>query len=97
MKKFLFADDDAAIQDVVELILEDEYDVIRCTNREELLNDGSPIPDLFLIDKQLGGINGLDICRILKTHPETMNIPLILISASPGIVSGSKTSLALTM
>lgn len=44
-----------------------------------------PIPDLFLIDKQLGGNNGLDICRILKAHPDTMNIPLILISASPDI------------
>ena len=90
MKKILFADDDAALQDVVSLMFENEYEIISCTNATGLLKRPSLIPDLFLIDKQLGGINGLDICRLLKEQPETMNIPVILISASPNIVSEAR-------
>ncbi len=85
MKKIIFADDDAAIQDVVSLIFEDEYEIVSCTNGDSLLKRSLLVPDLFLIDKQLGSNNGLDICRILKARPETKNIPVILISASPDI------------
>jgi CheY-like chemotaxis protein len=37
MKKIIFADDDAAIQDVVSLIFEDEYEVVCCMNGDSLL------------------------------------------------------------
>lgn len=90
MKRIIFADDDAAIQDVVSLIFEDEYEIVSCMNGDSLLKHTPPIPDLFLIDKQLGSVNGLDICRILKASPETKNIPVILISASPDIVAEAR-------
>ena len=64
MKKILFADDDAAILDVVSLIFEDEYEIVTCMNGDLLLKTNPLIPDLFLIDKQLGGTNGLDICSV---------------------------------
>ena len=38
-----------------------------------------------MIDKQLSGVDGLDICRFLKSQPETKDIPVIIISASPNI------------
>jgi len=38
-------------------------------------------PDLILLDVRLGGISGIDVCRRLKAREETMNIPVILISA----------------
>ena len=84
MKKILFADDDVAIQDVVSLIFKDEYEIVTCLNGDSVLRP-TFIPDLFLIDKQLSGINGLDICRLLKARSETKNVPVILISASPDI------------
>jgi CheY-like chemotaxis protein len=36
-------------------------------------------------DKQLSGSTVLDICRYLKSHNETKDIPVIMISASPDI------------
>ena len=48
------------------------------------------LPDLFLIDKQLSGYDGLDICRHLKNQAHTKNIPVIMISASPNIGALSK-------
>jgi CheY-like chemotaxis protein len=90
MKKILFADDDSAIQDVMSLMFEDEYEVVSCMNGDSLLKSISVMPDLFLIDKQLAGANGLDICQFLKMQPETMNIPVIIISASPDIAGEAR-------
>ena len=46
--------------------------------------------DLFLIDKLLSGINGLDICRHLKSQESTKHILVVMISASPGIAIQSQ-------
>ena len=39
------------------------------------------IPDLILLDIRLKGIDGLEVCRRLKSQEKTRNIPIILISA----------------
>ncbi|SFB73777.1 Response regulator receiver domain-containing protein [Flexibacter flexilis DSM 6793] len=38
-------------------------------------------PDLILLDINLPGMNGFEICKILKADPETQDIPIIFISA----------------
>ncbi|MBU8871299.1 MAG: response regulator, partial [Gemmatimonadales bacterium] len=38
-------------------------------------------PDLILLDVKLPGIMGVEICRLLKSDPETKNIPVIFLSA----------------
>jgi diguanylate cyclase (GGDEF)-like protein len=38
------------------------------------------IPDLILLDVVLPDITGHDVCRLLRASPETMNIPLIMIT-----------------
>jgi DNA-binding response OmpR family regulator len=38
-------------------------------------------PELILIDIMLPGMNGLDVCRKVKNHPDLKHIPVILISA----------------
>jgi CheY-like chemotaxis protein len=86
MKKIIFADDDPSIQDVVNLIFEDQYEVTTFSRGEPLMNSEFEIPDLFLVDKQLpGGFDGLDICRFLKSQEKTKHVPVILISASPNL------------
>jgi CheY-like chemotaxis protein len=85
MKKIIFADDDPTIQDVISLILEDNYEVTVYSTGDPLLKNDLVVPDLFLLDKQLSGIDGLDICRFLKSQERTKNIPVIMISAAPNI------------
>ena len=41
------------------------------------------IPDLFVIDKQLSGVDGLDLCKHLKSWPPTSHLPVIILSATP--------------
>ncbi len=38
-------------------------------------------PDLVILDVMLPGENGLDVCRKIKSNPETKNIPVIILSA----------------
>jgi phosphate regulon transcriptional regulator PhoB len=38
-------------------------------------------PDMLILDLMLPGLNGLDICRILRSKPETEAIPIIMLTA----------------
>jgi CheY-like chemotaxis protein len=84
--KILVADDDAGIRDVFRIILEKAgYQVELKENGRDLLEDKFSLPDIFLIDKLLSGLDGLDICTHLKSLKKTRNVPVIMISASPNI------------
>ncbi len=39
--------------------------------------------DLFLIDINLPGMNGLELCRRLKERPETKSVPAVFITGDP--------------
>jgi len=38
-------------------------------------------PDLVILDIMLPGMNGLDVCRKMKSNPELKNIPVVILSA----------------
>lgn len=39
------------------------------------------IPDLILLDVKLGDMSGLDVCRSLKLHEATSDVPIMMVSA----------------
>lgn len=41
----------------------------------------SSVPDLIILDLMLPGIDGLELCRILKKEPQTALIPIIMLTA----------------
>jgi|SRR5205809_4799964 DNA-binding response OmpR family regulator len=94
-KLICIIEDDEGIQDVLRIILQ------RAGYRTRIFSDGRPImeknynvPDLFLIDKQLPDMDGLDICRQLKKDHATSSIPVVIMSAYPNIRQLSKDSAA---
>ena len=48
-------------------------DVARLVNEER--------PDLIVLDWMLPGISGIEVCRLLRTRPETRDIPIIMLTA----------------
>ena len=51
-------------------------------------------PDIILLDLMLPGIQGLDVCRIIKSDQETKEIPIIMVTAlgqEEDIVKGLET------
>jgi len=84
MRRILAVDDDKDILEVLQYILEESgYEV-------DVLADGRYLfdrikanaPDLILLDIMLGGLDGRELCKNVKTGRETQNIPVILTSAS---------------
>lgn len=85
-QKILIADDDESIRDIFNIILAKAgYDIEIKEDANEIFKNNFKIPDLFLIDKLLSGVDGLDVCRHLKNNPATINIPVVMVSASPDI------------
>lgn len=83
-KKILAVDDDPDIVEVIKIILEEEgYEVSTLTSGINILNIISTTrPDLILLDVMLGGMDGREICKSIKSHSIFKFIPVVMISAS---------------
>jgi two-component system phosphate regulon response regulator PhoB len=73
-------------EDILELV---EYNLTRqgfristaATGEEAVSIARSQLPDLVVLDLMLPGVDGLDVCRILKHDPLTANVPIIMLTA----------------
>ena len=82
--KVILIEDDPGIREALQVVLDRAgYEAIIYPDGVAILEGNFPLPDVFIIDKQLSGIDGLDICRYLKNREETKHIPVIMTSASP--------------
>lgn len=85
-KTILLIDDDAGIRNMLSIVLNRAGYDVQAEPDDTFMNTGdSTFPDLYLIDRQLGEINGLDICTRLKASALTNKIPVLMLSASTDI------------
>ncbi|MCX2477634.1 response regulator [Pedobacter sp. MC2016-15] len=90
MKKIFIADDDEAIVDATSMMLEMAgYEVRHTLNGATVRQDIQVRPDLVLLDIWMSGIDGRDVCRSLKADPETLDIPVLMISAGREIMESA--------
>lgn len=81
-KRILIIDDEPAIVDVLQLMLEDAgYTVEIQTDGHAAEQLAEPLPDLLFLDIRISGTNGGALCRHLKSQPTTQHLPIILLSA----------------
>ena len=83
-KELIFAvEDETHIQQLIKYNLESSgYRVIPFESGEDLLKEvKGTIPDLFILDIMLPGVDGLEICRQLRQNPRTKSIPIIMLTA----------------
>ncbi|AKS12868.1 MtrAB system response regulator MtrA [Corynebacterium pseudotuberculosis] len=84
-QKILVIDDDPAISEMLTIVLEAEgFNTVAVTdgalavetfNREE--------PDLVLLDLMLPGMNGIDICRLIR---QNSTVPIVMLTAKTDTV-----------
>lgn len=84
MPKILLVDD-------VELFLELErsylsgcgYDVITAASGEEALSRLDKVaPDVLLLDFYMPGINGDEVCRVIRRNPHWQDLPVLMVTAA---------------
>ena len=82
-KKILVVEDDEDILELIRYNLSREgYEVGCVTCGEEAIKAADELmPDLVLLDLMLPGADGFEVCRRLKSRPETGRIPIIMLTA----------------
>lgn len=94
MAKILVIDDDKYILEVVETILTNEgYNIETISDWPEVFGKIKLYkPDLIILDIFISGSDGRVICKELKKSKTTVNIPVILFSASNRLEAYTKDS-----
>jgi len=67
---------------IVETLDQYGFDLLTAQNGEEALFHATQYhPDLILLDIRMPGMDGLEVCKQLKSDPSTSNIPIIFLTA----------------
>ena len=78
----LIVDDEPANVYLLELMLEDKYDLMTADSGKDALKLAEEkMPDLILLDIMMPNMDGLEVCEILSENEATKDIPVILVSA----------------
>jgi CheY-like chemotaxis protein len=83
-KKIYVAEDELDILFALNIMLENAgYDVLLSHCGSPMMQENIPATDLFILDKRMPDVDGIQVCQHLKSKPSTKNIPVIMISAAP--------------
>ncbi len=82
-KKILIVEDEKDILQLVKLYLDKEgyRTVTAATGSEGLRQARAEKPDLVVLDLMLPEIDGLEVCKRLRSAPETAMLPIIMLTA----------------
>lgn len=88
MMKILIVDDEKDIADLIAYNLEREgFRTMKVSDGGDALAAvKSMVPDLIILDLMLPGINGLDLCRMIRDNPATAPVPIIMLTAKADVV-----------
>ncbi|MCF6282848.1 MAG: two-component system response regulator [Candidatus Polarisedimenticolaceae bacterium] len=80
--KILIVDDESFYIDVLVNLLSDDYNITVAKSGEQALNraDSDSPPDLILLDILMPTMDGYEVCRRLKSQPNTATIPIIFLT-----------------
>ena len=79
----LIVEDEEALTEVLRYNLEAEgYEVETVARGDEAdVRLKERVPDIVILDWMLPGLSGIELCRQLRTRPETRQLPIIMLTA----------------
>jgi diguanylate cyclase (GGDEF)-like protein/PAS domain S-box-containing protein len=85
-ERLLIIDDSPDIHELVQAwLVSESLEFSSCLDGKEALATAISVrPDLILLDVDLPGINGFEVCRRLKEHGATADIPVIFLTGASG-------------
>ncbi len=85
--KVLVADDDKNIINIIRYsIVSDQFEVLEAANGKEALGMVfARSPDILILDIMMPEMDGYMVCKELKEHDSTKNLPIIILSAKASV------------
>ncbi len=81
-KKVLIVDDSHDMTEMLKDSLDSIYEVVTASDGAMALKKALDTkPDIILTDLMMPKMNGIELCRALKENQETVNIPIIILTA----------------
>jgi DNA-binding response OmpR family regulator len=73
-------------EDILELLTfnlsREGYQVIPVTSGEQAIKKVKSVtPDLVILDLMLPGVDGLEVCKLLKADPKIKSVPIVMLTA----------------
>lgn len=83
-EKILVVDDSRLVTDIVRMRLEMQgYDVeLAHSGEEALAKIAQEVPDLMVLDVQMPGIDGYEVCRRLRDNPALDDLRIVMLTSS---------------
>jgi DNA-binding response OmpR family regulator len=82
-KRILAVDDDVpALSSLKQILAQRGYDVSTATSGEQALEmTARESYDLFILDINMPGLNGIELCKKIRESPKTADTPVIFLTA----------------
>jgi len=80
--KILVVDDEIPIRELIKFNLQKAgFNVVEADNGLKAIQLAKEKPDLIVLDLMLPGLDGLEVCRLLKNDRSTAAIPILMLTA----------------
>ncbi|MCC7450389.1 MAG: response regulator [Anaerolineae bacterium] len=81
-RTILVVDDDPPMRAIIDIMLRREgYDVVQAEDGREALRLLETLtPDALIVDVMMPRMDGLTLCRELRTKPQTQKLPVLILS-----------------
>ena len=78
----LTVDDSTMIQELIKEVLANDYNILGANNAAEALSLMYQKPiSMLLLDVSMPGVDGLELCRTLRSLPQFAELPIIMLTA----------------
>lgn len=83
MKRILVVDDEIGALTLIGIMLErGGFEVLKAKDAEQALSVLElETPDLIILDVMMPGMDGIELCRVLRNRPDTQELPILILSA----------------
>lgn len=81
--RVLVVDDEQDTLNLLRLILEIDGCTVFTTlnSKEALALAAKEMPDVVLLDIMMPGLDGFELCKLMRAEPKTSNLPIIFVTA----------------
>ncbi|MBN1565727.1 MAG: response regulator [Anaerolineae bacterium] len=83
MKRILVVDDEIGALTLIGIMLErGGFEVLKSKDADQALEMlDLETPDLIILDVMMPGMDGIELCRVLRERADTINLPILILSA----------------